>query len=205
MCRDRCDATRRRGIRQSAPRGHDGYSGRRRDTQSTRRSASPASRARALRGLNEREIRETSRAALRGGLFPDLSSVQAGPAERPAARDACSTRDPPGRSPRSVIVSALADSPASSAKSVVSTVEGTRLRAGRTEVSLIDPNVPGSTARCPRRPFDARSGWTFGEIRPLRPRRFVGVLGEIRRGYCRRNPAACRRTEVSLIDPGVPQ
>jgi hypothetical protein len=60
----------------------------------------------------------------------------------PAARDARSTRDPPGRSPRSVIVSALADSPASSAKSVVSTVEGTRLRAGRTEVSLIDPGVP---------------------------------------------------------------
>jgi hypothetical protein len=86
MCRDRCDATRRRGIRQSAPRGHDGYSGRRRDTQSTRRSASPASRARALRGLNEREIRETSRAALRGGLFPDLSFVLTGPAKcRPPA------------------------------------------------------------------------------------------------------------------------
>jgi hypothetical protein len=65
-----------------------------------------------------------------------------GAGQMPAARDARSTRDPPGRSPRSVIVSALADSPASSAKSVVSTVEGTRLRAGRTEVSLIDPSVP---------------------------------------------------------------
>jgi hypothetical protein len=78
--------------------------------------------------------------------------------------------------------------------------------------SLVRSGGAGRKAGRPRRAFEARSTWTLAEIRHrLRPRRFAGVLGEIRRVYCRRNPPACRahrgladRSECAGIDGALP-